>query len=35
MEMLQSYLAAGGLMALALSLIYAKNMLKRYALRGL
>ena len=34
MEMLQSYLAAGGLMALAFGLILAKNALKQYALRG-
>ena len=34
MEMMQSYLAAGGLMALAFGLIHAKSALKRYALRG-
>lgn len=35
MEMMQSYLAAGGLMALAFGLIFAKSALKRYALRVL
>lgn len=35
MEMIYSYLAAGGLMALAVVLVYAKSALKRYALRGL
>jgi len=35
MELFQSYLAAGGLTALAFGLILAKNALKRYALRGL
>ena len=35
MEMMQSYLAAGGLMALVFGLINAKSALKRYALRGL
>ena len=35
MEMMQSYLAAGGLMALAFALISAKSALKRYALRGM
>ncbi len=35
MEMIQSYLAAGGLTALAFGLIFAKNALKRYALRAL
>ena len=35
MEMMQSYLAAGGLMTLAFALVYAKGALKRYALRGL
>ena len=35
MEMMRSYLAAGGLMALAVALVYAKSALKRYALRGL
>ena len=34
MEMIQSYVAAGGLMALAYGLILAKCALKRYALRG-
>ena len=34
MEMIHSYFAAGGLMALAFGLIYAKSALKRYALRG-
>lgn len=34
MELMQSYLAAGGLMALAFSLVFAKSALKRYALRG-
>ena len=34
MEMIQSYLAAGGLMALAFALVFAKNALKRYALQG-
>ena len=34
MEMLQSYIAAGGLMALAFGLILAKKSLKRLALRG-
>jgi hypothetical protein len=34
MEMIQSYVAAGGLMALAFGLILAKNALKQYALRG-
>ena len=35
MQLFQSYLAAGGLTALAFALIYAKGALKRYALRGL
>lgn len=35
MEMMQSYLAAGGLMALAYVLILIKSALKRYALHGL
>lgn len=35
MQLFQSYLAAGGLMALAFALIFAKNALKRYALRAL
>ena len=34
MEMIQSYVAAGGLMALAYGLILSKSALKRYALRG-
>ena len=34
MEMIQSYVAAGGLMVLAYGLILAKSALKRYALRG-
>jgi hypothetical protein len=34
MEMIQSYVAAGGLMALAFGLLLAKNALKQYALRG-
>ena len=34
MEMIQSYVAAGGLMVLAYGLILIKSALKRYALRG-
>ena len=35
MEMMQSYLAAGGLMALVFALLSAKSALKHYALRGM
>ncbi len=35
MEMMQSYLAAGGLMALVFALLSAKSVLKRYAIHGM
>ena len=35
MEMMQSYLAAGGLMALTFALLLVKSALKRYALQSL
>ena len=35
MELMQSYLAAGGLMALVFALLSAKSALKRYALSGM